>query len=151
MNNKLKNKKGFTLLFSLLILTIILSASLGIYNIVVRQFKISQISRESSRAFTASDAGIECALYWDIKKKEFDKPNYDINCFGSPISGSMVASTTTFYLGFSNGSCAQIDVDKDAPPNTKLISYGYNIGNAGSNCAVTSGKLQVERVLQASY
>jgi len=145
-------KGGFTLLFSLLILTIILSASLGVYNIVIRQFKISQISRESSIAFTAADAGMECALYWDIKKKEFDNPIYTIDCLGDSISNSMTppASTTTFYLGLNNGSCAKVEVRK-ASPNTKLISYGYNVGDPSSDCGGASDRLQVERVLQASY
>jgi len=147
MNNK---KNGFTLLFSLLILTIVLSASLGIYSIVLRQFKISQISRESSRAFFAADAGLECALYWDIKGGVlgFDNPNYDILCFGQNKTGSMSASTTTFYLDLNNGSCAKVEVDKTV--DTILTSSGYNNGVAGSNCASTDN-FQVERVLEASY
>jgi len=160
MNNKLKiiNKKnsllvdrhGFTLLFSLLILTIVLSASLGIYNIVARQLKISQISRESSLAFSAADAGMECALYWDVKEKEFDNTNYAIDCLSQNKAGSMAASTTSFYLDFNNGACVKIDVDKTVPSKTTITSYGYSNGSAASNCS-SSGVLQVERVLRANY
>ncbi|PIR58104.1 MAG: hypothetical protein COU71_00475 [Parcubacteria group bacterium CG10_big_fil_rev_8_21_14_0_10_38_31] len=150
---KINNMKGgFTLLFSLLILTIILSASLGVYNIVIRQFKISQISRESSIAFTAADAGMECALYWDIKKKEFDNPTYTIDCLGvSFVSKPMIDLATTFSLGLINGSCVKVEVDKTLSPKTKLISYGYNVGDPSSDCGGASDRLQVERVLQASY
>lgn len=157
MNNELKkiNKKclladsrGFTLLFSLLIMTIILSASLGIYNIVARQFKISQISRESHKAYYAADTGVECALYWDIKKNEFSDPAYNITCLGQNKSGSLVASSTFFSLSFSNGSCVIIDIDKTGP--TVITAYGYNNGDANSTCAATA-PLQVERVLRASY
>ncbi len=143
---------GFTLLFSLLILTIILSASLSIYNIVVRQLKISQVSRESSRAFYAADAGLECALYWDFKQKVFDAPTYNIDCLGQNKIKSMTlpASTTDFYLTFTNGSCANVIVNKGDPVlNTIITSYGYNVGDAVS-CA-PSNRLQVERALQASY
>lgn len=160
MNNKLTiinrrrppaGRQGFTLLFSLLILTIVLSASLGIYSIVARQFKISQISRESSRAFYAADAGLECALYWDIQggASGFDNPNYNITCFGQNKTGSMSALTTTFYLDLNNGSCTKVEVDKIT--DTILTSSGYNDGDAASLCSSVNNRFQVERVLEASY
>ena len=136
------------MLFSLLILTIVLSASLGIYNIVARQFKISQISRESDQAYYAADAGVECALYWDVIKKEFDKSNYNINCLSQAKAGVLSASSTSFYLSFNNGSCVRVDIDKTGP--TAITAYGYNNGDANSACAPTE-PLQVERVLKASY
>jgi len=142
-------RQGFTLLFSLLILTIVLSASLGIHGIVIRQIKISQVSRESSVAFFTANAGIECALYWDIVEKKFDSPNYTIDCMGAPINGLFVASTTSFYLGLGNDACAKVEVNKNG--GTVLTSSGYNIGDPDLTCASDSGRLQVERVLEASY
>ena len=51
-NNKLKFKKGFTLLLSLLVVSVILSVGLGIFDIMTKELKLSGLGRESQIAFT---------------------------------------------------------------------------------------------------
>jgi len=63
LNNK--KQKGFTLLYAVLVSSIVLSASLSIINIALKQHKLSALSRESKIAFYAANTGIDCALYWD--------------------------------------------------------------------------------------
>ena len=41
---------------------------------MTKELKLSGIGRESQISFYA-DAGVECAYYWDIKKKIFEKNN----------------------------------------------------------------------------
>lgn len=66
---KQKNKmreKGFTLLFAVLVSTLIVSISATVISIAVRQTIISGTSRESQYAFYAANTILECATYWDV-------------------------------------------------------------------------------------
>jgi hypothetical protein len=62
-----KNKKGFALLFSVLVSSLLLTIGLSIFNIALKELAISRASRQSIYAFYAADSGRECALYWDTK------------------------------------------------------------------------------------
>lgn len=59
-------QSGFVILFSMLISTLILMMSAGIFRVAQKETILSSYSRESQKAFYAADAGVECALYWDI-------------------------------------------------------------------------------------
>lgn len=65
-NIQKSNKSGFVILFSMLISTLILMMSAGIFRVAQKETILSSYSRESQKAFYAADAGVECALYWDI-------------------------------------------------------------------------------------
>ncbi len=59
--------KGFTLFVSLLVSSLILSISLSLSNIILKQLVFTYTGKESQIAFYAADSGAECALYWDRK------------------------------------------------------------------------------------
>lgn len=59
-------EKGFTLLFAVLVSTLIVSISATVISIAVRQTIISGTSRESQYAFYAANTILECATYWDV-------------------------------------------------------------------------------------
>jgi type II secretory pathway pseudopilin PulG len=63
---KKKNEKGFTLLFAVLIATLVVSIGASIISIALRQTILSGTSRESQYAFYAANTVLECAFYWDI-------------------------------------------------------------------------------------
>lgn len=60
------NKKGFTLLFSILVSIMVLAVGASIINISLKQVILSSSGRESQYAFYAANTGIECALFWDL-------------------------------------------------------------------------------------
>lgn len=62
-----KNKKGFALLFSVLLSSLLLTIGLSIFSITLKELSISTASQRSVNAFFAADSGRECALYWDTK------------------------------------------------------------------------------------
>ena len=62
-----RRQKGFTLLFAVLVSSLILALGLSIANITLKEVALSGTGRESQFAFYAADTGTECALYWDIK------------------------------------------------------------------------------------
>ena len=67
----LKNKKGFALLFSVLVSSLLLTIGLSILNVSLKELAISTASRQSIFAFYAADSGREYALYTDTKLGNF--------------------------------------------------------------------------------
>lgn len=150
MNNKLKIKTskqgGFTLLLSLLVISIILSVGFGVFDIMTKELKLSGIGRESQIAFYAADAGIECAYFWDIKHPDktesyfYGNPS-EISCAGikkTPTKDGNDFYVFEFDMGKkeeANQKCAKVKVKKDVFPSndglyniteTTIESRGYN-------------------------
>jgi Tfp pilus assembly protein PilE len=59
------NNSGFTLLFAVLVATLVVSIGATIISIALRQTILSGTSRESQYAFYAANTALECAYYWD--------------------------------------------------------------------------------------
>lgn len=100
-----KNKKGTTLLLSLLILAVIFAIAIGVSNIILNQIKITGRVEESVLAFYAADTGIECKLY-DIFILKSPESN-SCSQFQSPNS-SLENNSTIFKLNFSTSSVESI-------------------------------------------
>lgn len=65
-HNTSHTQKGFTLLFAVLVSTLVVSIGATIISIAVRQTILSGTSRESQYAFYAANTILDCAHYWDI-------------------------------------------------------------------------------------
>lgn len=149
IKSEIKNlrQKGFTLLMSLLVISIILSIGMGVSDIVIRETKISGVGRESQVAFSAADAGAECAFFWEIKhpgmiQSAFNSAN-TVNCAGNSVSNSFSGNVSNFILNLGNNSCVNVKVDKASSPTQTIIeSRGYN-----TNCASIS-PFRVERAIR---
>ena len=143
--------RGFTLLLSILVVSVILSVGLGIFDIMTKELKLSGIGRESQIAFYAADAGIECFFYWEIKHPDlvdsafayYDSNPPTISCAGN--SFSIPAGSNGPYgpynLNLSNNSCAKIKVTKSGLTTT-VESRGYN-----TSCDSASS-FKVERAIR---
>ncbi|MGB0925359.1 MAG: hypothetical protein ACPGTS_01475 [Minisyncoccia bacterium] len=60
------SKKGFVILFAMLVSSLMLLISGGVYNLVQKQLVLSSYARESQVAFYAADSALECALFYDV-------------------------------------------------------------------------------------
>jgi Tfp pilus assembly protein PilX len=60
-------EKGFTLVLSLFLSTIVLTITLSMMQILYKQLTLSTADRESQIAFFSADSGMECAYYWDFR------------------------------------------------------------------------------------
>lgn len=67
IKKSIKNKKGFALLFSVLVSSLLLTIGLSIFNIALKELAISWATQRSIHAFYAADSGYECAKYWDSR------------------------------------------------------------------------------------
>lgn len=62
-HNSKKNAAGFALLITIITLTVVISVTLAIVELSLKQLELSVSSTDSELAFQAANAGIECARY----------------------------------------------------------------------------------------
>ncbi|NUQ57156.1 MAG: GIY-YIG nuclease family protein [Candidatus Paceibacter sp.] len=149
LKNRLKSylTGGFTLLMSLLVISIILSIGLGVSDVIIRETKISGLGRESQVAFSAADAGVECAFFWEIKhpgltQSAFNSAN-SVSCAGNTVNNNFSTNISNFTLNLGNSSCVSVKVDKASSPTQTIIeSRGYN-----TDCGAVS-PFKVERAIR---
>jgi hypothetical protein len=61
----MNKQRGFVILYAVLLVSIVLTVSLTLLNITLKQLILSLVARESSYAFYAADSAKTCAQYWD--------------------------------------------------------------------------------------
>ncbi len=118
-------KKGFTLLFGVLITGLLFSMVLTIAGIVVRQLIISGVGRESQIAFYAADSALECVRYYD-RRGDFDVPEIppaSLNCNGNSFAQDETDENTT--CEYNNPSGANDDF---CPENDDLFQDANSDG-----------------------
>ena len=160
---KLSSKKGFALIFAMMLSAVFLTIVIGVLNITTKELNFSTSVKDSNNAFFAADSGVECALYNDrTDQSTFTTSGPDkIDCFGSvdimdknaPISFSFNVTK----LGINGKSCAKVSIvktfDSSDPPvvtATKITSKGYNTGGDTIDCS--SGAInRVERQIEVNY
>lgn len=160
-------QKGFTILFAVLVSSIILALGLGIVAITMKEVRLSGTGRDSQLAFYAADSGAECAFYWDLKGDYFststantddvvcDNQKFNVNVTlpheWSQVFTQQDVGTTSFKMYMvendAGKSCAIVSIAKylDAG-NTKTVidSRGYN------TCDVNNQR-RLERGYQIRY
>ena len=101
---------GFSLILSLIVVTVVLSTGLVILDLTIKQVQLAATTRDSEIAFHATNAGVECgqmvvgsvADFTDTKRSN-PPPPFTVNCFGATTTVDREAivipgfSTTTFY------------------------------------------------------
>lgn len=139
---KKEGERGFTLLFAMLILTVVLSITSSVLNIMIKELKLSGAGRESQIAYYAAESGAECALYW-VARGDVDGTNSGtITCAGDSIS---VTADTAFEYDVSGNDdhpgCAIVRIIPGSP--VTIESRGYN--------TCDTSKLRVERGIRVTY
>ncbi len=168
---KQSQQPGFILLFAVLLVSIVLTVTLVLLDITLRQLVLSAINRDSQKAYYAAYAGIDCAVYWD---RDYPSNISDtVKPFGSYTSSAQPpenpatlecgfdhsvpdgSPAAILLIAFADGSCASVTVTKSAPSgndgDTVIISNGYNLGDATSCPANTNQARLVERTLRTTY
>lgn len=164
-----KKQKGFVLLFAVLLVSIVLTVTLVLLDITLRQLVLSAIGQDSQKAYYAAYAGIDCAIFWDR-----DNPNSSFKPFGAVVGSSIdspdgsgvgcgaatsnvdhnsTTHTATFRIKIGGGGCAEVEVQKlinASLPDTLIRSRGYNLGDEG-DCPSPSSSRLVERALVTRY
>ncbi len=179
--NTHNTQKGFALFIALVITGIILTASVAIVDIAVKELTLSSGDRESQQAFYAADAALECARYGDYKGDPLTGASvfYEsgtLNCDGltdfvtkNPIpnltTSPVVATdpilgketlTSNFSMQFSIDSvktCADVTVKKTILEGTYNDPIGIHtdIDSRGYNTCTIGFSRRVERAIHLDY
>ena len=98
-------------MITLVLVSAILSIGLTVIDLSVKRIKLSDNSKGSEVAFSASDAGSECAQFWRRRKltEMSNGSSISINCFGqniniSPNTSSHNAARVPSLSGAGSGS-----------------------------------------------
>lgn len=153
---------GFTLFIAIVVMGTLFLIAAGVTNLALKQAFISTSGRLSQSAFYAADAGMECALYWDVKNPGADQsafssstPAATINCNGSDASVNNISSggfydPVTYSFSYTLSPepyCTVVTINKayvSGVLKTTLESKGYN------TCDTTNPR-RVERAVRATY
>jgi len=154
--------KGYALLFTVILVSIISLIAIGLSNTTYKQMVLSSGAHDSELAFYESDMAMECALYADNQISLLTNGSTSFTCGvddnGQPYSlnivSSVINSTETKYVLTPTGSvvnslnpCFDINIVKDnlsSITQTTISANGYNMCNKSGNRAV-------ERTIEASY
>ena len=147
---------GFAMLFTVLIVTLILSIALGISNVTLKQTILSSLARDSQIAFYQADTAVECGMYYDTNLS-FPEGTGPSNIGGPFFCGNdrfeiNVSQSDVNYLVFNqvpasqSDRCSTIIFDK----KTKLATNEAIVQGLGYNTCATTTR-QVQRALQVTY
>ncbi len=166
------DQRGITLVIAITVMTLLLSISFSISNIVLRQIRITNINNASKPAFFVADSAAECVMYYDTKA-ELGNEDFATAIFGSNIDKPSTTdnvkcgnrgllnvikdvtnpeiAVTTLDIDYGQ-MCAKVEVVR-TEVDTKITSRGYNTNatDAGCNLADISTRRLVERGLTIRY
>ncbi len=154
MKIRIKEKnKGFVVLFTVLIASVVLAMALGMANIALKQIVLTASSTDANKSFYAADTGVECALYYDLKAipSHFTPGSTNpVSCYQDTAVGVIENPNSYFYFFFDHQTtagnvCAYVSVDKTIANRTVVTSKGVN-----SPCN-SPGPRTVERVIEVTY
>ncbi len=154
---KLRPNRGFALLISIIVSSIIITLAISIVNSAIREVVLASTVRSSALSFYMADSGMECTLYWDNVRGNFDKDSAFfserggglIECMGQVVS-IVPSPKVEFSLKGINDDMPCVDILVTATPVTsdeskRLIdSHGYN------TCDLKSNR-RVDRALEVKY
>lgn len=141
MKDKINYKKGYTLLFSIIVASVVLSIAVFILSVSRKQFILASVSRDSTMAIYAADSAIQCAIqsYLNVKfaTSTFvgDPPvlvpaNASINCNGQiALSGYRTALTVEDFSIYNLANTTYLKVEVTNQP---LGFYNYS----NNSCAL---------------
>ena len=149
-------RKGSAIIVSIVITSVLLSISLTTTSIAFKFLKISNVINRSQSAFLAADSAYECALFEDQVEGTFDVissgqypsvPTSWLDC-GDNVSTNNEKNNSglispnplgdskeySFYVHYSEGSCANVKVTKRSRYETENGERVYK----GINTIITS-------------
>jgi len=114
INNTVHHRSGFALLMTLIVVSVVITITLSIIDVTIKQTRLTGSASDSEVAFHAANAGIECAQYERrVKAAEMEggAENITFACFG------LVASATI------NGE----SIDVSPSPGSAAYHYAYEV------------------------
>jgi len=112
------NNKGYTLLFAVVVSSIVLAIAAFILSVSRKQFILVSAARDSSTAFYGADSGIECSI---------EAYNNNGQHFGTAVSGPVSGDSVTALTppGISCGGNI-VNANFGSPGSGNFTGMGYS-------------------------
>lgn len=168
-----QRNKGYTLLFAVLVSSVVLAVGISILSISKKEFLLSSSARESTSAIYVSESALECAIYnFDKYNDEFSSttPLTSLRCMGQDVPVTFEPDADpdleddylfTFDVRMASQNtkaCAVVSINRyihypdnseeEPGPVTVIISRGYNLGWDGESSCDQPSPRRVERAIQ---
>ena len=156
--------KGYTLLFAVLLSSVVLSIAVSVLNIARKEVLLSSSARESAFAIYVADGAVDCAIYHDGAQQFRGTTQTPVLCGG--INRTVLVTNPTGYTRYEffvsdavdiTSPCARVTVDRypaagSVPAKTIIEARGYNLGyNSATGKCDASHPRKVERAFRYSY
>ena len=163
------NNNAFTILFAVIVSSLILALGLGIVAITMKEVKLSGAGRDSQLAFYAADSGLECAQYFDLVQSAFgtstDSSIVNIKCNNKTVVVSQVgtfeanSATSKFEMfmeytddvGVVAKPCADVIVTKSIVTDNGVSKQKTTIDSRGYNTCDPANTRRLERGYRVEY
>lgn len=166
-------KKGYTLLFAVILASIVLSIAAFILSISRKQIILTAASRDSTIAIYAVDSGLQCAMENYTGSLFSTTTPFTFSCYtgNTSVSFTDLEAEQIVGMGFSNnhavygsqaipvylpnGSCAKVSFTSGVSTysgrmRVVIDSLGYSLGDSTSGCPKNNPKT-VERAVRLVY
>lgn len=129
-----KKQKGYVLLLAVLISSIILAMSMGVFAISIKEVALATFARDSVRAFAAASRGLECAVFLDrINQQSAQDLGLPANAYTSTgVDPKYSGRSELPYTPFARGNSTQFGLltpSESWPMSTSTTSFNC-AGNA---------------------
>ena len=145
MLKKSPKNNGFVVLFAILMVSVVLTISLSLFNITYKQIILSATSKDSQLAYFAAESGLSCALFWNqyFNANNADSPQVNRpNVSHYPFGSLGVVFGADFEEGVRNNiACAGSAINIGTPPNGR--EDNYNDSGLGTNGIDETTKFRV--------
>ena len=146
------DNKGYTLLFAVIMATLVLTVAIFIVSVSRKQFILSSSARDSTYAFYAADSGAECAI---LHLNDFSTTTeVNIQCNGLTLiakptwrfdpsepyyeAKSGQSATTTFFMPVVVNAAQ--DPGLPAGNSCVWVNVGYNFNQAGNQITIIESR-----------
>ncbi len=110
-----KNKSGFALLMTLIVVGVLISIGIAVLDLSLKQVRLSTNAKESETAFHAANAGVECARYWR-------------RIASSSMESGAAISPACFSASPTTNAVTQVVAGVTGTGNVYLYDYSFSWG-----------------------
>jgi hypothetical protein len=168
MNYNQGNKNGgYTLLFAILLTSVILAVSVSILSISRKEIILSTAGRDSLTSFYAADSAMECLLYWEglgaiststsstitCTTKSYTIDTDDWTQVGDLWTWSSGTGANDYILlgANSSGACAYISIEKGYEDVNGILQLQNKFTARGYNTCDRANDKRTERGIQVTF
>lgn len=120
---------GFTLLYSVLVVSLLLVIGIAVFNLLLKELKLTSQIRDAQKAIFAADTGLECALFWDFQYARAGESENPFGEYTPPVDT------------LDNGLSGYWDFEEGPPSTVAADSAGGNDGNFHDGTSWVAGKV----------